>query len=70
MKGKTSVVCGSSGVGKSSLINAVSGLNLRTKEVSEKTQRGTHTTRHCEIINLDKDTKIIDGVRLHNAVYW
>ncbi len=36
LKGKTSVLCGSSGVGKSSLINAVSGINLRTKEVSEK----------------------------------
>ncbi len=69
LKGKTSVVCGSSGVGKSSLINAVSGLNLRTKEVSEKTQRGTHTTRHCEIINLDKDTKIIDTPGFSNLKF-
>lgn len=54
LRGKTSVLCGSSGVGKSSLINAVCpGMNLRTKEVSEKTQRGTHTTRHCEIISIE-----------------
>ena len=37
LTGKTSVLCGSSGVGKSSLINAVTGLNLKTKQVSEKT---------------------------------
>ena len=44
---KTSVLCGNSGVGKSSLINAINpNLNLRTKQISEKTQRGTHTTRH------------------------
>ena len=61
LKGKTSVLCGASGVGKSSLINAVCpGVNIRTKEVSEKTQRGTHTTRHCEIIALDEDSRIVD----------
>lgn len=63
LQGKTTVLCGSSGVGKSSLINAVCPtLNLKTKSVSEKTERGTHTTRHCEIIELDRDsaTKIVD----------
>lgn len=64
LKGKTTVFCGSSGVGKSSLINAISpDLNIRTKKVSEKTQHGTHTTRHCEIINVKstkKDIRIID----------
>lgn len=51
---KTTVFAGNSGVGKSSLINSLSpGLNIRTKEVSEKTSRGTHTTRHCEIIQVD-----------------
>lgn len=50
---KTTVFAGNSGVGKSSLINAICpGLNIKTKEVSEKTSRGTHTTRHCEIIEV------------------
>lgn len=58
---KITVLCGSSGVGKSSLINAINpNLNLKTKQVSEKTERGTHTTRHCEIINLDTDSRIVD----------
>ena len=69
LEGKTSVLCGSSGVGKSSLINAVSGLNLRTKEVSEKTQRGTHTTRHCEIITINKNTRIVDTPGFSNLKF-
>ncbi len=47
------VLCGQSGVGKSSLLNAIlPGLNLKTKEVSQKTARGTHTTRHTELIEI------------------
>lgn len=69
LKNKTSVLCGASGVGKSSLINAVSGINLRTKEVSDKTGRGTHTTRHCEIINIDKDTRIVDTPGFSNLKF-
>ena len=69
LEGKTSVLCGSSGVGKSSLINAVSGLNLRTKEVSDKTQRGTHTTRHCEIITINKNTRIVDTPGFSNLKF-
>lgn len=61
LNNKITVLCGSSGVGKSSLINAINpNLNLKTKQVSEKTERGTHTTRHCEIINLDEKSKIVD----------
>ena len=72
LTGKTSVLCGASGVGKSSLINAVcpdGGVNLRTKEVSKKTQRGTHTTRHCEIINIDKDSRIVDTPGFSNIKF-
>lgn len=54
------VLCGQSGVGKSSLLNAIlPGLNLRTKEISEKTLKGTHTTRHTELIEIPlEDGKI------------
>lgn len=70
LRGKTSVLCGSSGVGKSSLINAVCpGMNLRTKEVSEKTQRGTHTTRHCEIISIDEESRIVDTPGFSNLKF-
>lgn len=70
LENKTSVLCGNSGVGKSSLINAINpGLNLRTKAVSEKLQRGTHTTRHCEIIKLDKTSKIVDTPGFSNVKF-
>ena len=70
LEGKTSVLCGGSGVGKSSLINAVSpNIKLKTKEISEKTGRGTHTTRHCEIIYFDEDTKIIDTPGFSNLKF-
>ena len=69
LRGKTTVLCGASGVGKSSLINAVSGFNLRTKEVSDKTGRGTHTTRHCEIIELDKESRIVDTPGFSNLKF-
>jgi len=68
LDGKTSVLCGNSGVGKSSLVNAINPqLNLRTKEVSEKTQRGTHTTRHCEIIKINKSSRIVDTPGFSNV---
>lgn len=69
LKNKTSVLCGASGVGKSSLINIVSGINLRTKEVSDKTGRGIHTTRHCEIINLDENSRIVDTPGFSNLKF-
>ena len=51
LKGQTSLLCGPSGVGKTSLCNAIDeNFVLRTGEVSKNT-RGTHTTRHCEILS-------------------
>lgn len=68
LENKTSVLCGNSGVGKSSLINAINpDLKLKTKAVSEKLQRGTHTTRHCEIIKLDKTSRIVDTPGFSNV---
>jgi len=61
LKGKVSVFAGPSGVGKSSLLNAIKpGLKLKTGEVSERIQRGKHTTRHTELILVDKDSWIAD----------
>ena len=59
--GKTTTVAGPSGVGKSSLINALGGGRLmETGSVSEKIDRGKHTTRHSELIPLGDDTYIMD----------
>ena len=70
LEGKTSVLCGSSGVGKSSLINAINPeLNLKTKAVSEKLQRGTHTTRHCEIIKINDTSRIVDTPGFSNVKF-
>ena len=70
LRGKTSVLCGASGVGKSSLINAVNpSVNIKTKKVSEKTQRGTHTTRHCEIIPVDETSRIVDTPGFSNLKF-
>lgn len=70
LEGKISVLCGNSGVGKSSLVNAVNpNLNLRTKKISEKTQRGTHTTRHCEIIKINDTSRIVDTPGFSNVKF-
>lgn len=51
LKGKTSVFAGQSGVGKSSLLNAIRpDLHLKTDEISNSLGRGKHTTRHVELI--------------------
>ncbi|HAD23606.1 ribosome biogenesis GTPase [Kandleria vitulina] len=53
LKGKTSVVTGQSGVGKSSLLNALDiHLNIDTNEISKALGRGKHTTRHTELIRM------------------
>ncbi len=58
---KCTTVAGPSGVGKSSLINLLqSEVRMETNDISEKTARGRHTTRHSELIALDEDSFIMD----------
>lgn len=54
LQGKISILTGSSGVGKTSLLNAIQpGLGMRVKAVSEATEKGLHTTRHVELVSLE-----------------
>lgn len=53
LKGKTTVLAGQSGVGKSTLLNTlIPNLNLKTGEISQSLGRGKHTTRHVELIEV------------------
>ena len=61
MKGKTSMISGHSGTGKSTLINAIEPtLDLKTKKISEQHRQGQHTTTFAEMYDLDFGARIID----------
>lgn len=61
LSGKTTTVAGPSGVGKSSLVNLMqSNVYMQTGSISEKIERGKHTTRHSEIIPIAESTYIVD----------
>lgn len=59
LAGETCCFSGQSGVGKSTLLNALFGLGLETGEISEKIQRGKNTTRHAELFARG-DARVID----------
>lgn len=61
LKGRTTTVAGPSGAGKSSLINLLHPqAAMETGSISEKIQRGRHTTRHSELFALDEESFICD----------
>lgn len=61
MTSKTSMFVGHSGVGKSTLVNAIEPtLNLKTKQISEQHKQGQHTTTFAEMFDLSFDARIID----------
>ena len=61
LQGKTTVVAGPSGVGKSSLTNLMQeDVQMETGEISKKLKRGRHTTRHSQVIPVVENTYLVD----------
>ncbi|MBC8354054.1 MAG: ribosome small subunit-dependent GTPase A [Planctomycetes bacterium] len=71
VRGKESVVAGQSGVGKSSLLNAIDpGLALRVNAVSEENQKGRHTTTTAQLIPLGDGGYIVDTPGIRQFQLW
>lgn len=69
--GQASVVAGQSGVGKSSILNAIEpGLQLRVREVSEENQKGRHTTTTAQLIKLSAGGYIVDTPGIRQFQLW
>lgn len=69
LAGRTTVLAGASGVGKSSLLNALMpGLDLRVGDVGERKGRGRHTTTSARLIPLDDETYIADTPGIQHFV--
>jgi len=71
LKGRATVFSGQSGVGKSSLLNAIQpDLSLRVRTVSESTQKGRHTTTTAELIKLDFGGWVVDTPGVRQLQLW
>jgi ribosome biogenesis GTPase len=70
-KGRTAVLLGSSGVGKSTIINRLAGMNVqKTKAVREADSKGRHTTTHRELVVLPDGGLIIDTPGMRELQLW
>ena len=70
LKNNTTVLCGLSGVGKSSLINMlINEHRLKTNSVSIKTKKGMHTTRHCELLQVCENSYVVDSPGFSNLKF-
>ncbi len=70
MKNKTSVFAGQSGVGKSSLLNAAFGMNLKIGELTLKTFKGSHTTTSAELMALPEGGFCVDTPGIRSFGVW
>lgn len=70
MQGKSSVFSGQSGVGKSSLINALTGSALQIGEMIEKTKKGSHTTSATHLLPLEGGGFCIDTPGIRSFGVW
>ena len=71
LTGRESVVAGQSGVGKSSLLNAIEpGLNLRVRPVSADTEKGCHTTSVAELLPLGCGGYVVDTPGMRQFELW
>lgn len=70
MKGKVSVFSGQSGVGKSSLINAMTGENLKVGKIVGRTQKGAHTTSTAQLMPLSFGGWVIDTPGIKSFGVW
>jgi ribosome biogenesis GTPase len=71
LRGRSTVFSGQSGVGKSSLLNAVQpGLGLAVKTVSEVNQKGRHTTTYASLLKLDFGGWVVDTPGIRTFALW
>jgi ribosome biogenesis GTPase len=70
MEGKSSVFSGQSGVGKTSLINDLTGSSYRTADVVEKTRKGSHTTTKAHLIKIRKGSFCVDTPGIKSFSLW
>jgi ribosome biogenesis GTPase len=71
LRGRQTVFSGQSGVGKSSLLNAIQpGLELAVREVSEANQKGRHTTTTAQLVRLDFGGWVVDTPGLRQFQLW